>query len=67
VRIVLNGEERDTAAGTVAELVAELGIDPEARGTAVAVDESVVRKARWAEAELNEGARVEVIRAVQGG
>lgn len=67
MRIVVNGTERRVEAGTtVAELVAEL-VPGEPTGTAVAVDGDVVRRAAWADTPLAEGARVEVLRAVQGG
>jgi sulfur carrier protein len=36
-------------------------------GVAVAVNGEVVPKVRWAEAALADGARVEVLTAVQGG
>ncbi len=67
IRIRLNGEEREVPAATVAELVASLGLDPRARGTAVAVNENVVPRARWEETPLAPGDAVEVIHAVGGG
>lgn len=67
MRIVVNGSERDVdEAVTVADLVAEL-VPGDPTGTAVAVDGEVVRRAQWPTTELAEGARVEVLRAVQGG
>ncbi|KUI32364.1 thiamine biosynthesis protein ThiS [Mycobacterium sp. IS-1496] len=49
---------------TVAELVARMGF-PE-KGIAVAVDWSVLPRSEW-ETPLRDGARVEVVTAVQGG
>jgi sulfur carrier protein len=49
---------------TVAALLVRLGF-PE-KGIAVAVDWSVVPRSEW-EATLSDGARVEVMTAVQGG
>ena len=37
------------------------------RGVAVAVDAEVVPRGEWPAHELSEGARVEVLRAIQGG
>ena len=37
------------------------------RGVAVAVDAAVVPRAEWATHPLDEGARVEIVRAIQGG
>lgn len=49
---------------TVAQLVARMGF-PE-KGIAVALDWSVLPRAEW-ETPLRDGARVEVVTAVQGG
>jgi sulfur carrier protein len=34
---------------------------------AVAVDAEVVPRGQWAQTQLHEGARVEILRAIQGG
>jgi sulfur carrier protein len=66
--IVLNGHERELAAPqTLAAALAELDVDRDARGVAVAVDGEVIPRARWQELELAEGAQVEVLTAMQGG
>ncbi|WP_025736966.1 sulfur carrier protein ThiS [Mycobacterium genavense] len=49
---------------TVAGLLASLGF-PE-RGIAVAMDDAVLPRSRWA-TQLFDGARLEVVTAVQGG
>ena len=65
--IQVNGADRPLDAETVAALVALLGIAPDARGVAVAVNGAVVPRAGWAAAPLVAGDRIEVIRAMQGG
>jgi sulfur carrier protein len=66
--IVLNGRRRELPApGTPAVALAELGLDPTARGVAVAVDGEVVPRSQWESLSLAEGARVEVLTAMQGG
>ncbi|HTA05679.1 MAG TPA: sulfur carrier protein ThiS [Solirubrobacteraceae bacterium] len=66
--IVLNGEQSDVLAGeTVAAVLARLGLSPEARGIAVAVDGEVVPRLQWESFALAEHARVEVLTAMQGG
>jgi len=67
--IVLNGRTCDLAAEPVtpAAALAELGLRPEARGVAVAVDGEVVPRAEWESRALADGARVEVLTAMQGG
>ena len=66
--IVLNGEPRELAPGTtVSALLAALEMPAGGRGVAVAVDAEVVPRGQWETTELDEGARVEVLRAIQGG
>ena len=64
--VEINGERRELADGaTVPDALGALGLPR--TGVAVAVDGEVVPKARWAGTALAEGARVEVLTAVQGG
>ncbi len=65
--IYVNGEQREVAPGTVLSEVVGNGDATPRRGIAVAVDGSVVPRARLAETALAEGARVEIVTAVQGG
>jgi sulfur carrier protein len=66
--IVLNGERRELEAGaTVLAALEELGVDQGARGLAVAVDGEVLPRTAWESFSLPEGARVEVLKAIQGG
>jgi sulfur carrier protein len=66
--IFVNGEPIDTAAHpTIREVLLERGIDPETAGIAVAVDAEVARRGVWPTRRLPDGARVEIVRAVQGG
>ena len=62
----MNGDAREVPDGTtVAALVAALAGGRS--GIAVAVDDTVVRRSAWGDTALTEGARVEVLTAVQGG
>jgi sulfur carrier protein len=63
----VNGEAAEIAATTIAELLAERGIDPGARFLAVAVNGSVIRRAEWNAAPLASGDEVEIVRPLQGG
>jgi sulfur carrier protein len=68
VTILLNGEAHDFAPGTtVRALLDALDVPGGARGVAVAVDAEVVPRGEWETTELGDGARVEVLRAIQGG
>lgn len=65
--MIINVNEKQVEvadATTVAALLVSMGY-PE-RGIAVAVDQAVLPRSRWATA-LSDGARLEVVTAVQGG
>jgi sulfur carrier protein len=66
VHVWINGNrhELDEGAGVPEALVA---LGAPASGVAVAVDGEVVPRAAWAATPLVDGARVEVLTAVQGG
>lgn len=68
MRVTVNGagEQVDPEA-TVAVVVESLGLPAGGRGVAVAVDGEVVPRGQWPSTELREGARLEVVVAVQGG
>ena len=66
--VLVNGERRELAPGTtVSVLLDALEVQAGGRGVAVAVDAEVVPRGEWETTELGEGARVEVVRAIQGG
>jgi sulfur carrier protein len=66
-RLKINGVDEDVAARTIAQLLAQRGIDPGARFLAVAVNGAVVRRASWDDAPLNAGDAIEIVRPLQGG
>jgi sulfur carrier protein len=66
--IYLNGNRHDDGAGqTVAGVLRLLDLAPDVRGVAVAVDGEVVPRAGWETFAVPDGARVEVLTAMQGG
>ena len=68
MRVVLNGSAADLADGaTVQTAVEALDLPAARRGVAVAVDAEGVPRTQWQTHELNEGALVEILRAIQGG
>jgi sulfur carrier protein ThiS len=58
--IYVNGAEHEDAA-SVAELLARLGLGEEPRGS------TSPSSASWSSQRLDDGARVEVVGAIQGG
>jgi sulfur carrier protein len=68
ITVQVNGAARELPAGaTVADLLRQLGVDPQRPGTAVARNAEVVRRAEWTTTRLRAGDRVEVLGAMQGG
>ncbi len=66
MRIWLNGAPREMPdPASVTDALALLGVP--ATGVAVAVDGEIVPRAGWSRHRLDDGARVEVLTAVQGG
>jgi sulfur carrier protein len=66
VTILLNGEHQDLPAPTtVLGLLARLEIDP--RVVAVELNRVVVKRARYGETPIEDGAEVEIVSFVGGG
>lgn len=67
--VKVNGEERTVGANvTVQELLRELGLSELGpAGVAVVVDRRVIPRSEHATTTLDEGADVEILRAVGGG
>ena len=70
MRLTVNGETREREAADLAALFAaeaeERGIES-SEGIAIAVNGRVVRRTAWGETPINEGDRIEIVRAMQGG
>ena len=66
MQIVVNGERREVRAGaTVADLLAEIGLEP--RAVAVELNRLILRREALGTRHLEAGDHVEVVRFVQGG
>ena len=69
MKLHLNGEERDYGASaaplTLAALIETLGM--KADRVAVELNRDIVPRDRWADTQLNEGDRLEVVHFVGGG
>ena len=63
--LIVNGERQEVEAPNVADLLVALGY--EGGFFAVAVNQEVVRRNAWAEAQLSEGDSVEILTPRQGG
>jgi sulfur carrier protein len=68
MKVLLNGNETQLADGaTVQAALDALELPGAGRGVAVAVDAEVVPRGQWEATELHDGARIEILRAIQGG
>jgi sulfur carrier protein len=68
VNVSLNGRPVELPPdATVADAIASMGRAPEERGTAVALNGEVVARASWPHEPLEDGDRLEILTAVQGG
>ena len=65
MKLIINGEEKNTESKTVQNLLDELGINEKVM--AAAVNMNVVKKENWATFELNENDKVEFLQFVGGG
>jgi sulfur carrier protein len=66
VKVTLNGQARDVAAGTSVAQVIKVVTDQD-KGIAVAVNGEVLPRRHWAATLLADHDQVEVVTAVQGG
>jgi sulfur carrier protein len=68
MNILVNGREREVPEDvTVADLIKLVGHAPDGRGIAAARNGEVVSRHRWGATGVEEGDRVEILGAVQGG
>jgi thiamine biosynthesis protein ThiS len=65
MKIVLNGKETETGAGSVEALLEELDIKP--GKVAVEVNLRVIKKCDYSTSAVKEGDRVEIVNFVGGG
>ena len=68
MKVLLNGESAEFVDGSTVKTDWEaLDLPGAGLGVAVAVDAEVVPRGQWEATQLHEGARVEILRAIQGG
>lgn len=67
IRVRVNGCEKILAGVTIPELLRRHGLDPAARGLAVAVNGALLPRRQWATAALAVGDDIEIVRPFGGG
>jgi len=66
-KLIISGEEKEIKARTANDLLTALRLPEDGRGIAIAINDAVISKSRWSEQELQDGDRIEIVRATQGG
>ncbi|MFN3562644.1 MAG: sulfur carrier protein ThiS [Chloroherpetonaceae bacterium] len=68
IKILINGKLIELPhALTLAELLKQNGISANDKGIAVAYNDEVVMKSHWEKLRVQDGDRLEIVRATQGG
>ena len=65
MRLMINGDERDYAAGTLEALIEALGMKSDR--VAVELNREIVPRADWSATALKDGDRLEIVHFVGGG
>lgn len=65
--ITINGKDLLPDDHALTAIMAGQGIDPAARGIAVALNGEVLPRARWADTVLVPGDKIEIVKVLQGG
>jgi thiamine biosynthesis protein ThiS len=66
MKLTINGESREfDAVSTISELVSQLGM--KADRVAVELNRDLIPRDRWAETQLSEGDKLEIVHFVGGG
>ena len=65
MKIFINGNEEHTESPTLAELVANRGLD--AGALVVELNQQIIKQEQWQATTLNEGDRLELLSFVGGG
>lgn len=67
MEITLNGTKKDLAEKTSVQQLLDIELPEKQKGIAVAVNNTVIPRASWIQHALNEGDKVLIIKATQGG
>jgi thiamine biosynthesis protein ThiS len=65
MNLIINGDERLLSAQTLSALVEELGMKSDR--VAIELNREIVHKEQWAQTQLHDGDRLEIVHFVGGG
>ena len=65
MKLIINGQQQDSAAGTLAQLIEQLGMKQDR--VAVELNRNIVPRGQWPETSLAEGDNLEIVHFVGGG
>lgn len=67
LEVTLNGDAVTLEHEQLTDALCELGYDPEQQGIAVAINMSVVPRSEWGQTRIDDGDRIDIVGAKQGG
>ena len=67
LEVTLNGDAVMLEHEQLTEALRELGYDAEQQGIAVAINMSVVPRSEWGQTKIDDGDRIDIVGAKQGG
>lgn len=68
IAVRINGSDAKVGeAATIVDVLRAQGLDPAARGIAVALNEAILPSGRWEATRLVAGDRIEIVKAFAGG
>jgi len=67
VIVYVNGQPVEYDGTSLYEFLKKLGVEPESKNIAVAINYEVVARYRWKEVKLSKSDKIELVHAVAGG
>ena len=67
MNLFIGQEKKNIDVRAVSDLLKVLTLPEDGKGIAIAVNEAVISRSQWQTHQLQEGDRIEIVRAVQGG
>ena len=65
MELIVNGEQQSVQVGTIAELVAHKGLEPQS--LIVELNRNIIKQEQWSSVQLKAGDRLELLSFVGGG
>jgi sulfur carrier protein len=67
MNLFIGQEKKNIDVRALSDLLQSLMLPEDGKGIAIAVNDTIVSRSQWQTHQLQEGDRIEIVRAVQGG